>query len=180
MTPDLTQLNEALKIMHDLTAHSLSIWNFYWIVCLAVLGFTLTDKGGHLHHPLARAILSIGFLAFSIGNGYVLNRSAVRHEMSHRLLKSVTPAPVNTQTDVAVAEKARVQLETRKLIAAIARKTAPSKASEVTTMQITLTSIILALIWIVPWIRSRYPESAASPAPAKAPRRLQRPRHRIR
>jgi hypothetical protein len=180
MTPDLTQLNEALKIMHDLTAHSLSIWNFYWIVCLAVLGFTLTDKGGHLQHPLARILLSVGFLAFAIGNGYVLHRAAVRHEMSHRLLESVSPGPMKAQSDPAAAEKARVQLQTRQQIATIARQTRPSTACEVLWMHIGLSVIILSLIWIVPWIRARYPESAASPAPAKKPRRLQRPRHRFR
>ena len=159
MIANLSPLNEALKMMHDLTAHSLSIWNFFWVVCLAVLGFVITDKGGYFQHPLSRLILSVGFVAFAIGNYYVLERATKRHEMCHRFLEEY-PSWTSSTNDISrpspdLESTAPNKPEVQTFIAEVAKATRPSPAIEVMRMHGFLASVILVLIWFVPWMKAR-------------------------
>jgi hypothetical protein len=187
MTADIvTDFHEVIKVTKELSEHALYVWNFYWIVTAAVLGYVLTDKGDVLASPKVRQFLIGGYICFVAGNGAVLHRAADKHDMGHQwLLKiyrerkaggagipkegsaGVSDAGLNAEPQVPELKKgdaASLDGIVRMLV-----KTRPTPAWGIRVMHSILSLGICALIWFAPvWKRKTGGAGESSGPPAAA------------
>ncbi|MFN9109148.1 MAG: hypothetical protein ACK5XN_03575 [Bacteroidota bacterium] len=138
------QTAEVVKLAHELTSHTLSVWNFYMVVCFALLGYLFSDKGEVLKLRTTRLIFMAGFLAFAFGNHVVLDRAAARHEHTHKLL--IEQVQVMEKEELANVQR---PLESAQLLSKTLEETAPSPAWTVRGMHAFLTLVVLGLVWFV-------------------------------
>lgn len=172
---EIATLHKIIEVAQDLTDHSLGVWNFYWLVCLGVLGFLFSDRAEALRSYYARGILMLGFGCFAYGNGIVLERASIRHEMSHRLLREMMAGYVRpptstagqggkTSTEAAPA-KASVEVTdpsfTQLRLKAILDRTAPTAAHRIWQMHLALSVVIVLLIALIPSLKSKKPLASA-------------------
>jgi hypothetical protein len=105
-----------------------TFWNFFATVATAILGFVAAAKTEWLNR-ITRSVLTLGFAIFAFANFQALNVTRVQVEQLIALLKNTNLA--------GIGESAR-----------------PSPFYRLLLFHLCLDVTVLALIWIIPRIRS--------------------------
>lgn len=141
------EIQDALSFLFQRTDATQTFWNFYATVATALLAFLAAAKAPWINKFVC-AVLTIGFLVFAAANFGALSQTITQRAALVSLipkLESYDPA-------------LRDVIESAK----------PPTACGLTLFHGALDTVVVALIWIIPYIRKRYTLAANNSLDADA------------
>jgi hypothetical protein len=136
------EIQDALSFLFQRTNATQTFWNFYVTVATALLAFLAAAKTPWINKAIC-FVLTIGFLVFAAANFGALNQTITQRAALISLIPKLASYDPSLQ--------------------GVIKSSMPPTACELKLFHGALDAAIVALIWIIPYIRRRYASANNSP-----------------